>query len=101
MWQLTPHVFTTELGEPCVPRNALRALKAAAKRAGLPPLGRAAHTAAFCCLGDVVRWRAAQGGIGRLRSHERCDHWRHLRARDALVIASPGRLRRSRLGLAR
>jgi integrase len=28
-------VFTTELGEPCDPRNALRALKAAAKRAGL------------------------------------------------------------------
>jgi integrase len=36
MWQPTPYVFTTELGEPCDPRNALRALKAAAKRAGLP-----------------------------------------------------------------
>jgi integrase len=36
MWQATPYVFTTELGEPCDPRNALRALKAAAKRAGLP-----------------------------------------------------------------
>jgi hypothetical protein len=36
MWQPTPHVFTTELGEPCDPRNALRALKTAAKRAGLP-----------------------------------------------------------------
>ncbi len=30
------YVFTTELGEPCDPRNALRALKASAKRAGLP-----------------------------------------------------------------
>jgi integrase len=29
-------VFTTVLGEPCDPRNALRALKVAAKRAGLP-----------------------------------------------------------------
>jgi integrase len=29
-------VFTTELGEPCDPRNALRAVKAAAKKAGLP-----------------------------------------------------------------
>ena len=28
--------FTTELGEPCDPRNALRALKTAAKWAGLP-----------------------------------------------------------------
>jgi integrase len=31
-----PYEFSTELGEPCDPRNALRALKAAAKRAGLP-----------------------------------------------------------------
>jgi integrase len=36
MWQPAPYVFTTELGEPCDPRNALRALKTAAKRAGLP-----------------------------------------------------------------
>ena len=36
MWQPTPYVSTTELGEPCDPRNALRALKAAAKRAKLP-----------------------------------------------------------------
>jgi len=36
IWQPTPYVFTTELGKPCDPRNALRALKAAAKRAGLP-----------------------------------------------------------------
>jgi hypothetical protein len=36
MWQPTPYVFTPELGEPCDPRNALPALKAAAKRAGLP-----------------------------------------------------------------
>jgi integrase len=36
MWQPTPYVFTAELGEPCDPRNALRALKTAAKRAGLP-----------------------------------------------------------------
>src|SRR5829696_5965451 len=36
MWQPTPYVFTTERGEPCDPRNALRALKAAATRAKLP-----------------------------------------------------------------
>jgi integrase len=34
MWQPTPYVFTTELG--CDPRNALRALKTAAKHTGLP-----------------------------------------------------------------
>jgi hypothetical protein len=76
-WQPTPYVFTTELGDPSDPR-ALRALKAAAKRAGLPFLCRAAHTAALCCFRDVVRWRAAQGGIGGLRSRMRCDHRRHL-----------------------
>ena len=32
----TGFVFTTETGEPCDPRNALRALKVAAARAGLP-----------------------------------------------------------------
>jgi hypothetical protein len=58
-----PYVFTTELGEPCDRRNALRALQTAAKRAGL-----GLHTAALCCLGDVVRWRATQGGLGGLRS---------------------------------
>jgi integrase len=36
MWQPTPYVFTTEFGQPSDPRNALRALKAAAKRAKLP-----------------------------------------------------------------
>jgi len=36
LWQPTLYAFTTELGEPCDPRNALRALKAAAKRANLP-----------------------------------------------------------------
>lgn len=36
MCQPTPYVLTTEFGDPCDPRNALRALKAAAKRAGLP-----------------------------------------------------------------
>ncbi len=31
-WQQTGYVFTTELGKPYEPRNALRALQAAAKR---------------------------------------------------------------------
>ena len=87
MWQPTPYVFKTELGEPCDPRNALRALKAAAKSAGPAFLGRAAHTAALSCFSDVVRWRAAQGGIGGLRSRERCDHRRHLWARQSRSFA--------------
>jgi hypothetical protein len=35
-WQETGFVFTTEVGEPYDPRNALRALQVAAGRAGLP-----------------------------------------------------------------
>lgn len=38
-WVSTPYVFTTESGEPCDPRNALRALKAAARKAELPDIG--------------------------------------------------------------
>lgn len=36
VWVHTGFVFTTELGTPADPRNALRALKTAARRAGLP-----------------------------------------------------------------
>ena len=35
-WQETGFVFTTELGQPCDPRNSLRALKVVAAKAGLP-----------------------------------------------------------------
>jgi integrase len=38
-WVSTGYVYTTELGEPCDPRNALRALKAAAEKAGLEGIG--------------------------------------------------------------
>ena len=43
MWQPTPYVFTTELGEPCDHRNAQRALKTAAKRAGCLPRSGCTH----------------------------------------------------------
>ena len=39
VWVSTGYIFTTETGEPCDPRNALRALKVAADRAGLPGVG--------------------------------------------------------------
>jgi integrase len=35
-WRQPGFVFTTEFGEPCDPRNAFRALRAAATKAGLP-----------------------------------------------------------------
>ncbi len=39
-------MFTTEFGEPCDPRNALRAFRVAAVRAGLPQAGL--HTLRHC-----------------------------------------------------
>jgi integrase len=38
-WASTGFVFTTELGEPCDPRNALRALQTAAHKAGIDGIG--------------------------------------------------------------
>jgi integrase len=38
-WRQTGFVFTTEFGEPCDPRNAFRALRVAATKAGLPHAG--------------------------------------------------------------
>ena len=38
-WVSSGFVFTTELGEPCDPRNALRALQSSAKKAGLEGIG--------------------------------------------------------------
>jgi len=39
IWTQTGYVFTTETGQPCDPRNALRALKSAAAAAGLAGVG--------------------------------------------------------------
>jgi integrase len=38
-WRQTGFVFTTEFGEPCDPRNAFRALRVAAMKAGLQHAG--------------------------------------------------------------
>ena len=56
-WHQTGYVFTTSSGEPYEPRNALRAFKAAAKRAGLPTsvgLHTLRHTAASVMLENGV-----------------------------------------------
>jgi integrase len=60
MWRPTPYVFTTELGGPCDPRNALRALKAAAKRAAMSSsvgLHTLRHSAASVMLSLACRSR--------------------------------------------
>jgi hypothetical protein len=67
MWQPTPYVFTIELGEPCDPRNALRALKTAAKRAGLPSsvgLHTLRHSAASVMLSAGVPLKVVSEDFG-------------------------------------
>jgi integrase len=39
LWRESGFVFVTDIGEPCDPRHALRALHAVAARAGLPGVG--------------------------------------------------------------
>lgn len=79
--QSTPYGLRPSPASPAIPATRY-ALKTAAKRAALF-LGRAADAAALCCLGDVVRRRAAQGGLGGVRSRERRDHGRHIQARQS------------------
>ena len=65
-WRQTGFVFTTEFGEPCDPRNALRALKVAATRAGLPDVGlhTLRHSAASVMLTHGVSLRVVSEILG-------------------------------------
>jgi site-specific recombinase XerD len=67
-WHETAFVFTTEFGEPCDPRNAFRALKVAAVRAGLPETGlhTLRHSAAGVMLTHGVPLRVVSEILGHL-----------------------------------
>jgi integrase len=56
LWVDSNHVFVTDIGEPCDPRNALRALNAAARQAGLDGIGlhTLRHSAASVMLSERV-----------------------------------------------
>jgi integrase len=56
LWVDSGHVFVTDIGEPCDPRNALRALTTAARRAGLVGVGlhTLRHSAASVMLSERV-----------------------------------------------
>lgn len=66
MWHASNQVFTTETGEPCDPRNALRALKVAAQRAGLPPVGlhTLRHSAASVMLTNGIPLKVVSEMLG-------------------------------------
>ncbi|MDO8120638.1 site-specific integrase [Isoptericola sp. b490] len=65
-WRETGFVFTTELGHPVDPRNALRALTRAADRAGLEGVGlhTLRHSAASAMLGTGVPLKAVSDVLG-------------------------------------
>lgn len=60
------YVFTTETGQPCDPRNALRALKVAADRAGLSGVGlhTLRHSAASVMLTNGVPLKVVSDVLG-------------------------------------
>jgi integrase len=66
LWQETGFVFTTDTGEPYDPRNALRALKVAATRIGLPHAGlhTLRHSAASVMLTHGVPLKVVSGILG-------------------------------------
>jgi integrase len=66
-WRQSGSVFTTEFGEPCDPRNAFLALRAAARKAGLPHAGLHAlgHSAASVMLTRGVPLEVVSDVLGR------------------------------------
>lgn len=66
-WHQTGFIFTTELGMPCDPRNALRALKVSAEKAGLPSavgLHTLRHSAATAMLTNGVPLKVVSDVLG-------------------------------------
>ena len=65
-WHETGFVFTTETGDPCDPRNALRAFKVVAARAGLPDAGlhTLRHSAASAMLSHSVPLKVVSEILG-------------------------------------
>lgn len=66
VWTDTGYVFTTELGQPCDPRNALRALKVAAAAAHLDGIGlhTLRHSAASVMLSAGVPLKVVSDLLG-------------------------------------
>lgn len=65
-WVQTGYVFTTETGQPCDPRNALRALKVACERVGLIGVGlhTLRHSAASVMLSSGVPLKVVSEILG-------------------------------------
>jgi integrase len=94
-WVRTPYVFTTEFGEPCDPRNALRALKTAAATASLPGVGlhTLRHSAASVMLTNGVPLKVVSDVLGHASIAITGDVYGHVSpevSRGALDVLSAG-----------
>jgi integrase len=90
-WRQTGFVFTTEFGEPCDPRNAFRALKVAAARAGVLDVGlhTLRHSAASVMLSHGVPLKVVSEILGHSSIAITGDVYGHVApdvSRDALDI---------------
>ena len=99
IWAKTDFVFTTETGEPCDPRNALRAFKAAASYAGLPSglgLPTLRHSAATVMLENGVPLKVVAEILGHFSVSITGDIYGHVspdvsaQAMDVLGLALSG-----------
>ncbi|MFT4010887.1 MAG: site-specific integrase [Nocardioidaceae bacterium] len=95
-WVDSGFVFTTEFGEPCDPRNALRALVAAGERAGLPRIGL--HTLRHSAATMMLNNGAALAVVSRLLGHSSIQvtvdiygHEDEASARQALAVIGKAR----------
>lgn len=92
-WTDSGHVFTTELGQPVDPRNALRALQVAAKRAGLEGVGlhTLRHTGASLAIASGVHLKVISELWGHSSVSITGDVYSHVTpelSRDAMAAIS-------------
>ena len=93
VWHQTPYVFTTADGQPCDPRNALRALKSAAAKAGMTGVGlhTLRHSAATVMLTNGVPLKVVSEILGHASIVITADTYGHVSpdvSRDALATLS-------------
>ena len=91
LWMETGFVFVTDLGEPCDPRNALRALTVAARAAGLPRVGlhTLRHSAASVMLSHGVPIAVVSQVLGHSGISITVDVYGHVApdvSREALAV---------------
>jgi integrase len=92
-WHQSGYVFTTEDGRPCDPRNALRALKSAATKAGMTGVGlhTLRHSAATAMLTNGVPLKVVSEILGHASIVITADIYGHVSpdvSREALATLS-------------